>query len=118
CSLVAFRFSVVVHVSSIRTTTLLPRGGHPAQSLTPLMSITSRNRNRTIHGIQIPQFQISIAATQLGVHITAGMSLAEILPNVSSLSAADKLRLIRLLAEQVDLDTQIAPLEHGGTYVV
>ena len=46
------------------------------------------------------------------------MSLAEILPNVSSLSAADKLRLIRLLAEQVDLDTQIAPLEHGGTYVV
>jgi len=46
------------------------------------------------------------------------MSLAEILPNVRSLSAADKLRLIRLLAEQVDLDTQIAPLEHGGTYVI
>src|SRR5437016_976824 len=40
-SLVAFRFSVIVHVSSIRTTTLLPRGGHPAQSLTSLMSITS-----------------------------------------------------------------------------
>ncbi len=46
------------------------------------------------------------------------MSLAEILPNVRGLSAADKLRLIRLLAEQVDLDMDIAPLEHGRTYVV
>src|SRR5216684_826546 len=46
------------------------------------------------------------------------MSLAEILPSVRSLSAADKLHLIRLLAEQVDLGTDIAPLEHGRTYVV
>ena len=46
------------------------------------------------------------------------MSLAEILPSVRSLSAADKLRLIRLLAEQVDLTTEVAPLEHGRTYVV
>jgi hypothetical protein len=46
------------------------------------------------------------------------MSLAEILPGVRSLSAADKLRLIRLLAEQVDLDLEIAPLEHGRSYVV
>jgi len=46
------------------------------------------------------------------------MSLADILPTVRSLSAADKLRLIRLLAEQVELDAQIAPPEHGRTYVV
>jgi len=46
------------------------------------------------------------------------MSLSEILPNVRSLSAADKLRLIRLLAEDVDAAPDIAPLEHGRTYVV
>jgi len=46
------------------------------------------------------------------------MSLAEILPSVRSLSAADKLRLIRLVAEQLALDIEIAPLEHGRTYAV
>ena len=46
------------------------------------------------------------------------MSLSEILPNVRSLSAADKLRLIRLLAEEVDAESDIAPLEHGRTYAV
>ena len=46
------------------------------------------------------------------------MSLAEILPEVRLLSAADKLRLIRLLAEQVDAEGDIAPLEHGRTYAV
>jgi len=46
------------------------------------------------------------------------MSLAEILPSVRSLSAADKLHLIRLLAEQVDLGADIAPLEHGRMYIV
>jgi len=46
------------------------------------------------------------------------MSLSEILPNVRSLSAADKLRLIRLLAEDVDATPDIAPLEHGRTYFV
>jgi hypothetical protein len=50
--------------------------------------------------------------------IKMSMSLAEILPEVRSLSAADKLRLIRLLAEQVDAEGEIAPLEHGRTYVV
>ena len=46
------------------------------------------------------------------------MSLAEILPSVRSFSAADKLRLIRVLAEEVDLDLEVAPLERGRTYVV
>ena len=46
------------------------------------------------------------------------MSLADILPNVRSLAAADKLRLIRILAEDVDAGPDIAPLEHGRTYVL
>jgi hypothetical protein len=46
------------------------------------------------------------------------MSLSEILPNIRSLSAADKLRLIRLLAEEVDAEPDIAPLEHGRTYAI
>ncbi len=46
------------------------------------------------------------------------MSLSEILPNVRGLSAADKLRLIRILAEDVDAEPDIAPLEHGRSYVV
>ena len=46
------------------------------------------------------------------------MSLTEILPDVRSLSAADKLRLIRVLAEEVDLEAEVAPLEHGRTYTV
>jgi len=50
--------------------------------------------------------------------IEMSMSLAEMLPEIRSLSAADKLRLIRLLAEQVDVEGDIAPLEHGRTYIV
>jgi hypothetical protein len=46
------------------------------------------------------------------------MSLAEIIPNVRNLPAADKLRLIRILAEDVDAGPDIAPLEHGRTYVL
>ena len=46
------------------------------------------------------------------------MSLTEILPEVRSLSAADKLRLIRMLADQVDVEGEIAPLQHGRTYFV
>ena len=46
------------------------------------------------------------------------MSLSEILPEVRTLSVADKLRLIRLLAEEVDAEPDIAPLEHGRTYAV
>jgi hypothetical protein len=46
------------------------------------------------------------------------MSLAEILPGVRSLSVAEKLALIRVLAEQVDSEMEIRPLEQGRTYVV
>jgi hypothetical protein len=46
------------------------------------------------------------------------MSLTEILSEIRTLSAADKLRLIRLLAEQVDAEGEIAPLEHGRIYIV
>ena len=46
------------------------------------------------------------------------MSLAEILPEIRGLSAADKLRLIRVLAEQVDAEGEITPLEHGRNYTV
>ena len=44
------------------------------------------------------------------------MSLAELLPTARALPAADKLRLIRILAKEVDLELEIAPLEHGRTY--
>lgn len=50
--------------------------------------------------------------------IGMSMSLAEMLPEIRGLSAADKLRLIRLLAEQVDVEGDVAPLEHGRTYIV
>jgi hypothetical protein len=46
------------------------------------------------------------------------MSLNEIIPEVCNLSAADKLRLIRVLAEEVDVEPDVTPLEHGRTYVV
>lgn len=49
------------------------------------------------------------------------MTLAEVLPAVRQLTDAEKLRLIRILAEEldpVDWDTSddISPLEHGKTY--
>jgi len=46
------------------------------------------------------------------------ISLSDILPDVRELSAADKLRLIRILAEEVDAEPEIAPLEHGRSYVL
>ncbi|MGO9203031.1 MAG: hypothetical protein ACLQM8_21135 [Limisphaerales bacterium] len=46
------------------------------------------------------------------------MSLAEIPPEIRSLPAAEQLRLIRLLAEQVDAEGGVAPLEHGWTCIV
>ena len=46
------------------------------------------------------------------------MSLAEILPEARNLSAAEKLRLIRILAEDVDPDTETGPLEVRRTYVL
>jgi hypothetical protein len=46
------------------------------------------------------------------------MSLSEIIPSVRELSAADKLRLIRVLAEDVAPDSGVTPLESSRTYVL
>lgn len=44
------------------------------------------------------------------------MTLAEILPAVRQLSATEKLKLIRILAEDLDIVEDIAPLEPFKTY--
>jgi hypothetical protein len=44
------------------------------------------------------------------------MQLAEILPSARLLSAADKLRLIRVLATDIDDGEPAGPLEHGRSY--
>lgn len=44
------------------------------------------------------------------------MTLAEIVPSVQQLPAADKLKLIRLLAESLDSGEDIAPLAPHKTY--
>ena len=46
------------------------------------------------------------------------MTLSEILPSALLLPAADKLRLIRYLAVDIDNEDSVAPLEHGRTYVL
>jgi len=44
------------------------------------------------------------------------ITLTEILPLIRQLQMLDKLRLIRILAEQVDTDANILPLESDKTY--
>jgi len=44
------------------------------------------------------------------------MTLAELLPAVRQLSAPEKLKLIRLLAEELDTAEEISPLEPFKTY--
>jgi hypothetical protein len=44
------------------------------------------------------------------------MSLPELLPVVQQLPATDKLKLIRILAEQLEATEEILPLEPGKTY--
>jgi hypothetical protein len=44
------------------------------------------------------------------------MTLAELVPTVQQLPAADKLRLIRLLAESLDSGEDISPLAPHKTY--
>ena len=44
------------------------------------------------------------------------MSLAEILPRLRELTTEDKLRLIRILAEEVEAN--VGPLERDRTYTV
>ncbi|MDJ0597357.1 MAG: hypothetical protein QNJ37_00705 [Crocosphaera sp.] len=44
------------------------------------------------------------------------MTLADVLPAIRQLSATEKLRLIRILAEDLDVADNIAPLEPFKTY--
>ena len=44
------------------------------------------------------------------------MTLAEVLPVARQLSAAEKLKLIRILAEDLDIAEEIAPLEPFKSY--
>lgn len=44
------------------------------------------------------------------------MTLSEIMPAARLLPAADKLKLIRFLAVEIDDRDEIYPLEHGMTY--
>ena len=46
------------------------------------------------------------------------MTLDEILPSARLLPAADKLRLLRFLAVEIDREDSVAPLEHGKTYAL
>lgn len=44
------------------------------------------------------------------------MTLAEVLPSAKLLSSAEKLQLIRILAEDLDITEDISPLEAFKTY--
>lgn len=44
------------------------------------------------------------------------MTLAEVLPAIRQLSTAEKLKLIRILAEDLDVAEEILPLEPFKTY--
>ncbi|MBW4626585.1 MAG: hypothetical protein KME49_14050 [Brasilonema octagenarum HA4186-MV1] len=44
------------------------------------------------------------------------MTLTELLPAIRQLCARDKLKLIRILAEELDSDEDISPLEPFKTY--
>lgn len=44
------------------------------------------------------------------------MTLADVLPAARQLSAAEKLKLIRILAEDLDIAEEIAPLEPFKAY--
>ncbi len=44
------------------------------------------------------------------------MTLSEVLPSIRLLNAFDKLRLIRILAEELDTNEDIAPLQPNKVY--
>jgi hypothetical protein len=46
------------------------------------------------------------------------MTLVELLPTIRQLPALEKLRLIRILAEELDTNAEIYPLEHHKTYLL
>lgn len=44
------------------------------------------------------------------------MSLDDVLPSIRQLTVPEKLKLIRILAEDLDTDEDISPLEHYKVY--
>ncbi|MCL4832723.1 MAG: hypothetical protein KJZ86_09790 [Caldilineaceae bacterium] len=46
------------------------------------------------------------------------MTLVEILPTIRQLPAFEKLRLIRILTEDLDTNAEIYPFEHHKTYML
>ena len=50
------------------------------------------------------------------MHKEETMTLTDILPIVRQLPAADKIRLIRILAEELDLEEDISPFEPYKIY--
>lgn len=46
------------------------------------------------------------------------MTLAEILPSIQQLPVQDKIKLIRILAEDLDAKEEIAPLQSNKVYYV
>jgi hypothetical protein len=44
------------------------------------------------------------------------MTLAQLLPSIQELPAADKLKLIRVLADELDSSENVSPLVAHGTY--
>ena len=44
------------------------------------------------------------------------MTLAEVLPAVRQLTAPEKLKLIRILAEELDRNEAVSPFEHHKVY--
>lgn len=46
------------------------------------------------------------------------MTLVEILPTIRQLPPFEKLRLIRILAEELDTNAEIYPFEHHKTYML
>lgn len=46
------------------------------------------------------------------------MTLVEMLPTIRQLPAPEKLRLIRILAEDLDTNAEIYPFEHHKTYML
>lgn len=46
------------------------------------------------------------------------MTLVELLPTIRQLPTLEKLRLIRILAEELDTSEEIYPFEHHKTYIL
>lgn len=62
------------------------------------------------------QGEIQVVRAASEQHSLAAMSLNEVLPNARNLSAADKLRLIRILAEDVETAPDVVLFDRNQVY--